>query len=202
MFADYAVVPAAAFDDIMLLADSGDDDAASNLIIDLLDESHELADDTAGDHPDGSSADSDPAASDPAAGDHGAEPSRAHLGELWRGVLLLVTGDDSGGWDPVNPRRQAVMGEHEFPADAHYGVTSPARVAAVLAALREVDVEAATADARPATRLGRIFRRGGNRIHGARCDFNVGAVVAAYGEILGLHEKAAREGAAIVMGIG
>ena len=30
----------------------------------------------------------------------------------------------------------------------------------------------------------------------------VGAVVAAYGEILGLHEKAAREGAAIVMGIG
>ena len=77
------------------------------------------------------------------------------------------------------------MGEHEFPADAHYGVTSPARVAAVLAALREVDVEAATADARPATRLGRIFRRGGNRIHGARCDFNVGAVVAAYGEILG-----------------
>lgn len=182
MFADYAVVPAAAFDDIMLLADSGDDDAASNLIIDLLDESHELADDTAG--------------------DHGTEPSRAHLGELWRGVLLLVTGDDSGGWDPVNPRRQAVMGEHEFPADAHYGVTSPARVAAVLAALREVDVEAATADARPATRLGRIFRRGGNRIHGARCDFNVGAVVAAYGEILGLHEKAAREGAAIVMGIG
>lgn len=197
MFADYAVVPAAAFDDIMLLADSGDDDAASNLIIDLLDESHKLADDTAGDHPDGSSTDRDPAA-----GDHGTEPSRAHLGELWRGVLLLVTGDDSGGWDPVNPRRQAVMGEHEFPADAHYGVTSPARVAAVLAALREVDVEAATADARPATRLGRIFRRGGNRIHGARCDFNVGAVVAAYGEILGLHEKAAREGAAIVMGIG
>ena len=197
MFADYAVVPAAAFDDIMLLADSEDDDAASNLIIDLLDESHELADDAAGDRPNGSSADSDPAASD-----HGTEPSRAHLGELWRGVLLLVTGDDSGGWDPVNPRRQAVMGEHEFPADAHYGVTSPARVAAVLAALREVDVEAATADARPATRLGRIFRRGGNRIHGARCDFNVGAVVAAYGEILGLHEKAAREGAAIVMGIG
>lgn len=197
MFADYAVVPAAAFDDIMLLADSGDDDAASNFIIDLLDESHELADDTAGDHPDGSSTDRDPAA-----GDHGTEPSRAHLGELWRGVLLLVTGDDSGGWDPVNPRRQAVMGEHEFPADAHYGVTSPARVPAVLAALREVDVEAATADARPATRLGRIFRRGGNRIHGARCDFNVGAVVAAYGEILGLHEKAAREGAAIVMGIG
>lgn len=197
MFADYAVVPAAAFDDIMLLADSGDDDAASNLIIDLLDESHKLADDTAGDHPDGSSTDRDPAA-----GDHGTEPSRAHLGELWRGVLLLVTGDDSGGWDPVNPRRQAVMGEHEFPADAHYGVTSPARVAAVLAALREVDVEAATTDARPATRLGRIFRRGGNRIHGARCDFNVGAVVAAYGEILGLHEKAAREGAAIVMGIG
>lgn len=202
MFADYAVVPAAAFDDIMLLADSGDDDAASNLIIDLLDESHDLADDTAGDRPDGSSTDRDPAAGDPAAGDHGAEPSRAHLGELWRGVLLLVTGDDSGGWDPVNPRRQAVMGEHEFPADAHYGVTSPARVPAVLAALREVDVEAATADARPATRLGRIFRRGGNRIHGARCDFNVGAVVAAYGEILGLHEKAAREGAAIVMGIG
>lgn len=127
---------------------------------------------------------------------------RTHLGQRWRGVLLLLTGDDMGGDEPDDPLRESILGQHEFLADGHYGVVSPERVAVVKQALESVDVDAAIDDGSSAKGLRGLLGRGRTRIHGIVCDHPAEAVRSAHEALLSIYRDAARQGAGVVIAIG
>lgn len=184
-FADFAIIPAEAYEEIMRLEATGHSDDAADLIIDLLDAEPEEGCDLCGD-----------------------ELSRTRLGEYWHGVLALLTGADPGGATaadaPDDPRRQALMGEHEFFADAHYGVVSPERVVVVKQALEAVDADAAIDDGNGngAKGLRGLLGRRRQRIHGVACDYPVRYVRDSYEALVDIYRDAASRGAGVVIALG
>lgn len=208
LFADFAIIPASAYDEIMRLDAAGDPDGAADLIIDLLDADVVLDD-----------ANPDPFAAAPATFSgqdtgtgtgtgnpplSGALP-RVRLGAYWRGVMVLLTGHDDGGNRPDDPLREALMGEHQFFADAHYGVVSPERVPEVLAALRAVDVDGAIdegAGGRAPRALRGLLGLRRVRIHGQPCEYPADYVRAGYRTLVDIYDDAARRGAAVAVALG
>lgn len=184
-FADFAIIPASAFEEIMRLGAAGDADAAADLIIDLLD----------------ATPDEDCALC-------GDELSRTRLGEHWQGVLALLTGGDSlrgnsgAPHSPADPRHEALLGEHEFFADAHYGVVSPERVGVVKQALEDVDADAAIDDGSGASGLRGLLGRRRQRIHGVACDYPVHHVRNSYEALVDIYRDAEARGAGVVIAIG